>query len=288
MCGVMGYVRTAEPTVLTWEVIEATFAGIESRGRDAAGFSAIGDRSVVCKRAMPSSRMATTERFRTAIRAGAMMIGHARAATHGEAKYNQNNHPFWTTDGRYVLVHNGIIRENPEHMALQTECDSEIALRMVETHGIRGAMERMAYWDNADYTFLIFDTKERALYATRNHDRPLVFANLSREIGGYLIASTREIMEKGLRKAGITKTSSKLIETMPYSIYRFEPDVDDIEPTRLQAFWDPERARKWPKAIWGNRGYASCKSKKERRDYVHDYMARNGHQKTQYWFNREG
>jgi glucosamine 6-phosphate synthetase-like amidotransferase/phosphosugar isomerase protein len=245
MCGVMGYVRTGEQTIMTWPVVKHTFAGIEARGKDASGFGAIGDEGrVVCRKNIPSTLMAQTKNFRRAFRTGDMVIGHARAATHGDPADNRNNHPFWTTDGRYVMVHNGIIYDNPEKLKIITECDSEIALRMIEKHGIREAFDRMSEWKHSSFAILVLDTQEHALYACRDDRRPLVFGNLQMELGGYILASTKAILHQAMHKAGVRLMTSRILETRPYSIYRFQPGISEIEPERLDKFYRWERNRK--------------------------------------------
>jgi glutamine phosphoribosylpyrophosphate amidotransferase len=237
MCGIMGFVKTGEPTVKTGSVIRKTFAGIEVRGRDASGYGVFRNGKVSAyKRPVLSSKLANSKKFASAIGVGQIVIGHSRAATSGTPEVNRNNHPFWTEDGRYVMVHNGIIMENPERLALRSDCDSEIALRMIEKHGVIEAFERMAEWRSSSFAILVIDTKDGSLYLCRDSGRPAAFVNLRTEIGGYLIGSTRKILNGVLNSCRIIKAQNRIIDTRPWSVYRFQPGVSDITPVRLSCY----------------------------------------------------
>lgn len=65
-----------------------------------------------------------------------MLIGHCRFATHGDAKFNINNHPH-PCDGGWI-VHNGVVRnyrELVEQLELHpvSHCDSEVLGLLMET-----------------------------------------------------------------------------------------------------------------------------------------------------------
>jgi predicted glutamine amidotransferase len=234
VCGVAGFVRTGENTVSTWPAVKRTFEEIQSRGRDAAGFASLTDEGVWLDKApVPSRSFVKRPVVKKYFTVGEMTIFHARYATHGNPKNNKTNHPFWTEDGRYVLVHNGVIKDNPESISMPNGVDSEIALGMIAKHGIVEAAERMSSWKKSTYTILVIDTHESALYAFRNAGRPLVFANMYETLGGYLLASTKEILTASLRKAGVEGT---VTGTLPYSIYKFTAGERDIQPTRLKCF----------------------------------------------------
>ncbi len=103
MCGIVGYVgqRQAAPILLDG------LRRLEYRGYDSAGMAVCGDSLQVCK--TPGRLAALAERTEDGSKmTGAVGVGHTRWATHGEPN-EVNAHPQVSGDGRFAVVHNGII-----------------------------------------------------------------------------------------------------------------------------------------------------------------------------------
>lgn len=103
MCGIVGYVgqRQAAPILLDG------LRRLEYRGYDSAGMAVCGDGLQVCK--TPGRLAALAERTEDGSRlTGTVGVGHTRWATHGEPN-EVNAHPHVSGDGRFAVVHNGII-----------------------------------------------------------------------------------------------------------------------------------------------------------------------------------
>jgi ribosomal protein L40E len=112
MCGIAGYKAfgTRRPTVFQLKTLMSL---LEQRGRDAAGFAFIDHLSKlrVEKAPMSSSKFAESKHFKLD-EIPSMMIMHARAATVGSKKNNENNHPVVVDNT--AVVHNGTIRNHFE------------------------------------------------------------------------------------------------------------------------------------------------------------------------------
>lgn len=205
MCGIMGYVKTSKMTELTVPAISGIMRELEVRGRHATGVATMkrvkgASDCVGAKAAIRSPNFLKRKEYKTLMAEDFdIMIGHTRYATSGSPKKNENNHPFATEDGRYWLVHNGIVRRIAKDLKrlCKTECDSEAILRLIERDGIVKAFKRMVRVSTMDYAIMVIDAKKQKLYLARNHQRPLFFCNATETHGGYLFASTREIMAKG-------------------------------------------------------------------------------------------
>jgi glucosamine--fructose-6-phosphate aminotransferase (isomerizing) len=228
MCGIMGYVRTRKAIAPRRQVLDALMAGIESRGAHASGVAAMNDKSIVwAKQPIPSRQFIKGEWWEKALKLNPqLLVGHARFATHGSAKDNANNHPHISEDNRWMIVHNGIILEDPKGIKCKGLCDSEIILRMLERDGIDDTVNAMQSWATSWYSVLAIDTKEKILYAWRDSRTPLVIADLSKEIGGMIFCSTRGILEEAIEKAGIKKNTVKVYSFRPAMIYSFPLGCD--------------------------------------------------------------
>ncbi|MGB0522783.1 MAG: glutamine--fructose-6-phosphate transaminase (isomerizing) [Flammeovirgaceae bacterium] len=113
MCGIVGYIghRDAAPILIKG------LKRLEYRGYDSAGIALLdadNELNVYKKQGKVSDLEAFTEGKSLA---GAVGIGHTRWATHGVPN-DVNAHPHTSSDGKLVMIHNGII-EN--YAALKTE-----------------------------------------------------------------------------------------------------------------------------------------------------------------------
>ena len=113
MCGIVGFVgkQSAAPILLRG------LQQLEYRGYDSAGVAVMdGDRIRVEKVSGRIARLCEKTDNGASV-PGSIGIGHTRWATHG-APTDINAHPHLSNDGRFAIVHNGII-EN--YLALREE-----------------------------------------------------------------------------------------------------------------------------------------------------------------------
>ena len=135
-----------------------------------------------------------------------MVLAHTRHATHGDPHNNVNNHPFVTDDGRYALVHNGVISDHfalacRQGLRLESDCDSEVLLRLVEQAHCPAAALAKAMWTcRGSMAVAVYDRRRHVVWLARNEGRPLAVCKL-RGGSGWFVASTPELMMSGLRRA---------------------------------------------------------------------------------------
>ena len=134
MCGIMGYVGNDNGPNFVLEGLKK----LEYRGYDSAGiaFEASNKFSIIKTIGSPAN---LSEKINTA--ASHLCIGHTRWATHGEAN-ETNAHPHTSSNGMFVIVHNGII-ENYEQLrtelinsgkAFKSQTDSEVIAQLLEAN----------------------------------------------------------------------------------------------------------------------------------------------------------
>ncbi len=104
MCGIVGYIGFEDAP----EFLLSGMEKLEYRGYDSAGIAVINAKHTI-DMAKKVGRLAN---LRSVVEAnpihGTVGIGHTRWATHGRPS-DVNSHPHMSSDGRFAVVHNGII-----------------------------------------------------------------------------------------------------------------------------------------------------------------------------------
>ena len=142
MCGIVGYTghRQALPILLHG------LKKLEYRGYDSAGIAVMTDDGIAVKKTKGrlsalKEKIENEKNFITTTG-----IGHTRWATHGEPT-DQNAHPHRSNDGRFAVVHNGIIENylflknflTEKGFSFLSETDTEVIAHLIE-HYYQGDM----------------------------------------------------------------------------------------------------------------------------------------------------
>ena len=177
----------------------------EARGTDATGIAYnSGSELKIYKRPWPARQM----RFRIPNRIPVIM-GHTRLTTQGNAKKNENNHPFAgnTPAGAFALAHNGVLyndhwlRSSLKLPKTNVETDSYVAVQLIEKMETLDftSLRFMAEEVEGSFCFTILDAEDN-LYFVKG-DNPLCLYHYPR-MGLYLYASTEAILTKAIRRMG--------------------------------------------------------------------------------------
>ena len=184
MCGIVGYTGINQ-------VLPSLLKGLEKleyRGYDSAGVyvsnGAAGD-FLIREKGRVSKLEAATKGKGIAGTAG---IAHTRWATHGGVSV-ENAHPHMSEDGRFYLVHNGVI-ENYEALRdqylqgvqLHSQTDTEIAVQLIDKFSKENhlstfdAFRRMISLldGNSAYGFLLMDRQTPNLMYAAKKKSPLL------------------------------------------------------------------------------------------------------------------
>ena len=135
MCGIVGYIGFNQAS----DFLLDGMAKLEYRGYDSAGIAVIGADNVI-KIQKKVGRLANLEAIVKADpNEGTVGIGHTRWATHGRPS-DMNSHPHSSEDGKFAVVHNGIIEnymplkeeliEKGYHF--KSETDTEVVAHLLE------------------------------------------------------------------------------------------------------------------------------------------------------------
>jgi glucosamine 6-phosphate synthetase-like amidotransferase/phosphosugar isomerase protein len=223
------------------DFMSALFTTAEARGRDASGFAVWrGDHLISERRPIPAQDLVQrSNKWRSLIyNPGELYICHTRSATEGDPNDIVNNHPHF---GRFmVMIHNGgvsswrkIIKE--EKISLDTDCDSEVLLRLMEQrasgkNGMKHLMTTMEKpGNNGGYAIAAIDRRKPSeILLGREHSKPL-FVFPCKKFNVTFFASTLAVFEDAIKYMyGTSKWRSSLCEKEekcdPFHLYILKKD----------------------------------------------------------------
>lgn len=142
MCGIVGYIGSRD----AYPILINGLKRLEYRGYDSAGVAMVNDDTVVYK---CKGRVKDLEEFVTGNDiAGNIGIGHTRWATHGEPN-DTNAHPHESMNGKFVIIHNGIIENYApikeklisKGYEFSSETDTEVLANLIEYMYLKADVE---------------------------------------------------------------------------------------------------------------------------------------------------
>lgn len=146
MCGIVGYIGEKQAAPILLEGLSK----LEYRGYDSAGIAILNDNKINVQKA--KGRLAALAEKTNGGKStpGTVGIGHTRWATHGEPS-DENAHPHLSMDGRFSVVHNGIIENyislkrklTEKGFEFISETDTEIIAHLFEYYYKGDILETM-------------------------------------------------------------------------------------------------------------------------------------------------
>ena len=138
MCGIVGYIGDKNVTPILLKGLEK----LEYRGYDSAGIAVKTEEDLKVVREKGRIADLRTKVGENVL--GHTGIGHTRWATHGEPNV-LNAHPHQSKDGKFTLVHNGVI-ENYEQLKedylsdieFESDTDTEVIVELISYFGKQG------------------------------------------------------------------------------------------------------------------------------------------------------
>ena len=137
MCGIVGYTGTQNAAPILLEGLKK----LEYRGYDSAGIAVVQDNHISVSKVTGRIAGLAEKTDDGKLLPGMTGIGHTRWATHG-APTEPNAHPHTSNNGRFAVVHNGIIenymdlREELTRKGyhFESETDTEVVVHLIEMY----------------------------------------------------------------------------------------------------------------------------------------------------------
>lgn len=145
MCGIAGIVRWGKQPIKE-DVIGMLLVGNEHRGNDASGLviQQSDGALAVLKKDVPGWKLIASNEYENFLKEhlredSRSVLVHARGASQGNPRDNNNNHPMFA--GCSALVHNGVIRNDDRlftslKLERKAETDSDILRAIVDKYGL--------------------------------------------------------------------------------------------------------------------------------------------------------
>ena len=136
MCGIIGFTGGREAAPVLLEGLKA----LEYRGYDSAGLAVMGEAGLELAKTGGRIEALCEKTHGGADLPGYSGIGHTRWATHG-APTDLNAHPHVSNNGKFAVVHNGIIENysalreelTARGCVFLSETDTEVVVHLLET-----------------------------------------------------------------------------------------------------------------------------------------------------------
>ena len=246
MCGIVGYVGKSQAAPILLDGLSK----LEYRGYDSAGVAVYSDDHIEVVKTKGRLKVLSDMLNGGKNLPGTVGIGHTRWATHGEPS-DVNSHPHMSGDGRFAVVHNGIIEnylvlknrliEKGFHFVSET--DTEVIAHLVEYYYKGDIMDTMRSLLNAmegSYALgIIRADKPDEIVAVRK-DSPLI-VGLSDE-GNFIASDIPALLNYTRDIYHLDEKEIVILRQDGVSIYNM-----DGEPVNKKVFhvdWDVSAAEK--------------------------------------------
>ena len=246
MCGIVGYTGSQAAAPILLDGLKK----LEYRGYDSAGIAVLNDNLIAVSKV--TGRIANLcERTADGKNCpGTVGIGHTRWATHG-APTDTNAHPHMSNNGKFAVVHNGIIenyialREEliQKGYRFESQTDTEVIVHLIEmyyTGDLKKAVIKTSARLQGSYALGVVCTDEPEKVYVAREASPLI---LGVGVGENYFASDVTALVSYTRNA-IYMDDGEFAEITPDSITVFNPAGQPTHKKFSRITWDIQSAEK--------------------------------------------
>lgn len=246
MCGIVGYTGTQNAAPVLLEGLRK----LEYRGYDSAGIAVMHNGTVTVSKVTGRIAGLAEKTEDGKLLPGTTGIGHTRWATHG-APTDTNAHPHTSNDGRFAVVHNGIIENYMELREelirkgyhFESETDTEVVVHLVEMYycgDLKQAVMRTSTRLQGSYALGIVGADEPDKIFVVREASPLI---LGIGIGENYFASDVTALVAYTRNA-IYLEDGEFAELTPDAIQVFDCTGAAVQKKISRITWDIQAAEK--------------------------------------------
>ena len=246
MCGIVGFTGKTNAVPFLLEGLER----LEYRGYDSAGIAVMDNAKIATEKTVKRIESLKGEIENNKTINGNIGIGHTRWATHGTPSHD-NAHPHLSGNGKFAVVHNGIIENyailkaelQKEGFLFKSETDTEVIPQLLQKYyngNLKEAVEKAVSRLEGSYALgIICDDYPDTLVAVKNFS-PLIIGiaddtNIIASDVTAIISKTDKVIyiEDG-DTAFITPDSCKI----------YDKNGENTERTQTVITWDVTSAEK--------------------------------------------
>ena len=246
MCGIVGFTGAQEAAPLLLEGLRK----LEYRGYDSAGIAVLDAGTIRMIKASGHIKNLAEKTCDGAELPGFSGIGHTRWATHG-APTDTNAHPHMSTDGKFAIVHNGIIENYAslrEELAakgyvFQSETDTEVIVHLLDMYyrgDLKSAVMRTAARLEGSYALGVLCADQPGKICAVKMASPLI---LGVGVGENYFASDVTALVSHTKNV-IYLEDGEFAELTPESIAVFDSAGRPVSREISRVVWDVEAAEK--------------------------------------------
>ena len=246
MCGIIGMISRRSVCASLIEGLK----NLEYRGYDSAGFAVLRDDEFICHKDV--GRVANLDPFVAEADGATIGMAHTRWATHGQPSV-VNAHPHMSADGRFAIVHNGIIenyavlREYLQKRGVEfvSETDTEVIVQLIAQEfknstlqAVRDAISRL----EGTFGLLVMDKQDPHRLIAARRGSPLVIGvgedeYIAASDVAALISHTRQVIyldDGEIAELTMTgyRTSTFSDVTVVHETTQIDWEIEQIERTR--------------------------------------------------------
>ena len=246
MCGIVGYTGSQNAAPVLLEGLKK----LEYRGYDSAGIAVVQDQTIAVSKVMGRIAGLCEKTADGSLLPGTTGIGHTRWATHG-APTDINAHPHTSNDGKFAVVHNGIIENYLELRQeltqkgyhFESETDTEVIVHLMEMYyqgDFKRAVMKASSRLQGSYALGILCSQEPDKIFVVREASPLI---LGVGIGENFFASDVTALVAHTRNA-VYLEDGEFAELTPDSIQVYDCAGHPIQKPISRISWDIQAAEK--------------------------------------------
>ena len=246
MCGIVGFTGKKE----TAEYLLDGLLKLEYRGYDSAGIAVINNDKIKVEKTVKRINDLIEKTDKGNSVEGKTGIGHTRWATHG-APSTENAHPHLSGDGKFAVVHNGIIENYielkkeliSEGAEFKSETDTEVVPHLLSKYyngNFKEAVEKCIKRLEGSYALGIICTDYPETIAAVKHFSPLIIG--VGEEGNFIASDVTAVVSNTRNIIYLEDGETAFLS--PDGVKIFDKDGNNIKKPLSVIDWDISAAEK--------------------------------------------